>query len=289
MRLPLPMPMREAVGAIRRARPPMLSLGFMALLVIAAVFAPLIAPDSPRVGQLSSRMAPPVWLDGGSVDHLLGADQLGRDMFSRLLFGSRTSLGVAFLAVFFSGVIGTLIGMVAGYFGGRTDAILMRITDVALSIPLILLAIVLVAALGPSLQNVVIVIILLLWPYYARQVRGETLTLRTFDYVALARVAGCPDRVIIWRHILPNVMPTVLVIATLQAANVILLEAALGFLGVGIPPPSPAWGLMVGEGRIHLATAWWIAIWPGLAIFVTVMSMNIIGDWLRDWLDPKVQ
>lgn len=289
MRLPLSMPMREAVGAIRRARPPMLSLGFMTLLVVAAVFAPLIAPDSPRVGQLSSRMAPPVWLDGGSVDHLLGADQLGRDMVSRLLFGSRTSLGVAFLAVVFSGVIGTLIGMVAGYFGGRTDAILMRITDVALSIPLILLAIVLVAALGPSLQNVVIVIILLLWPYYARQVRGETLTLRTFDYVALARVAGCPDRVIIWRHILPNVMPTVLVIATLQAANVILLEAALGFLGVGIPPPSPAWGLMVGEGRIHLATAWWIAIWPGLAIFLTVMSMNIIGDWLRDWLDPKVQ
>ncbi|MEO0499550.1 MAG: ABC transporter permease [Pseudomonadota bacterium] len=289
MRLPLSMPMREAVGAIRRARPPMLSLGFMTLLVVAAVFAPLIAPDSPRVGQLSSRMAPPVWLDGGSVDHLLGADQLGRDMVSRLLFGSRTSLGVAFLAVVFSGVIGTLIGMVAGYFGGRTDAILMRITDVALSIPLILLAIVLVAALGPSLQNVVIVIILLLWPYYARQVRGETLTLRTFDYVALARVAGCPDRVIIWRHILPNVMPTVLVIATLQAANVILLEAALGFLGVGIPPPSPAWGLMVGEGRIHLATAWWIAIWPGLAIFLTVMCMNIIGDWLRDWLDPKVQ
>lgn len=277
---------RKASGMIR---PPVIPMIIIAVVIISALLGPFLTTKSPRVGSLANKLKPPMWMEGGDLNHPLGADQLGRDMLSRIIYGARISMVVAILAVCFAGTIGTLIGVISGYFGGPVDSFLMRITDIALSIPLILLAIVLVAAIGPSLNNMILVIVLLLWPYYARQVRGESLSLKNMDFVLLARVAGCSNIVIMWRHILPNVLPTVLILATLQAANVILLEAALSFLGVGIPPPTPAWGLMVGEGRVFLATAWWLSVWPGIAILLTVLSINLLGDWLRDWLDPKLR
>ena len=280
---------RISTTFINADKPPLVPIAILTIMVLAAIFAPLIAPDSPRIGSLSEKLLPPAWMEEGKISHLLGTDQQGRDVLSRLIYGARISLSVAALAVFFAGTIGTAIGVVSGYFGGRTDAILMRLTDITFSIPLILMAIVLVAALGPSFYNLTLVITILLWPYYARQVRAESLSLKKQDFVALARIAGCSNISIMLRHILPNTLPTILVLATLQAASVILLEAALSFLGVGIPPPTPAWGLMVGEGRLYIATAWWLSIWPGLAILLTVLSMNLLGDWLRDWLDPKLR
>ena len=253
------------------------------------VFAPLIAPYPPLQGSLGDKLLPPAWLAGGSWAHPLGTDLLGRDIVSRIFFGARTSLGVAAIAVLVSGTIGTTIGLISGYFGGALDAFLMRLTDVALSLPLMLVAIVLVAALGTSFANVVLVIVLLLWPRYARQIRGETLALRERDFVALARIANCSHFRIMWRHILPNVVPTLLVLVTLQAGYVVLLESTLSFLGAGIPPSTPAWGLMISEGRTVIETAWWVVEWPGLAIVALVLSGNLLGDWLRDRLDPTLR
>jgi len=267
---------------------PWLPAGILLLLCAVAVLAPLIAPYPPLSGSLGDKLLPPAWLAGGSWAHPLGTDLLGRDILSRLLYGARTSLGVATAAVLVSGTIGTTIGLVAGYFGGALDAFLMRVTDVALSLPLILVAIVLVAALGTSFTNVVLVIVLLLWPRYARQIRGETLALRERDFVALARVANCSHSRIMRRHILPNVVPTLLVLVTLQSGYVVLLESTLSFLGAGIPPSTPAWGLMISEGRNVIQTAWWVVVWPGLAIVALVLSGNVLGDWLRDRLDPTL-
>lgn len=268
---------------------PKIPIVILVMVFMTAIFAPLIAPHSPTVGSLPDRMMPPFWAKGGSLNYPMGTDSLGRDMLSRVIVGTRISLSIALLAVFFAGSIGTIVGLVSGYFGGPIDVFLMRMVDIALSIPLILLAIILAAALGVSFTNIIVVIVLLLWPYYARQVRGETLSIKERDFVLLARVANCSHTRIIWRHILPNVVPSLLVLATLQAAFVILVESSLSFLGVGIPPPAPAWGLMVGEGRVYLATAWWLSFWPGLAIFLTVLSMNLFGDWLRDRFDPKLR
>jgi len=270
-------------------RPPIIPVAILIIVVVAAIFAPLIASYPPKIGKLADKLMPPAWIDGGSITHPLGTDQLGRDILSRVIYGARISLLVAVLAIFFAGTIGTTIGVVSGYVGGYIDAFFMRLTDVAFSIPLMLLAIILVAAIGPSLNNLILVITLLLWPYYARQVRGETLSIKERDFIALARVAGLSNLHIMWRHIFPNVTPTVLVLATLHSAFVILLEASLSFLGVGIPPPTPAWGLMIGDGRMYLTTAWWIILWPGLAVILTVLSINLLGDWLRDWLDPKLR
>jgi peptide/nickel transport system permease protein len=232
---------------------------------------------------------PPAWVAGGSWTHPLGTDLLGRDILSRLIYGARTSFTVAALAVFFAGTVGTILGLISGYFGGLTDILLMRLTDIALSVPLILMAIILVAALGTSFTNVILVIVLLLWPRYARQVRGETLSIKERDFVALARIANCSHIRIIWRHIFPNVIPTLLVLVTLQAGYVVLLESTLSFLGVGIPPSTPAWGLMIAEGRTIIDSAWWVAMWPGLSILFMVLSGNLLGDWLRDRLDPTLK
>ena len=222
-------------------------------------------------------------------EHLLGTDAFGRDTFSRLIYGARISLVVSLLAVFFAGSVGTAVGLIAGYFGGWVDVLLMRVVDVGLSIPLILMAIILVSVLGPSITNVILVILLLLWPRYARQIRAETLSIKQQPFVDLARVAGCSPIRIMWVHIFPNVIPSLLVLATLQVGWVIIMESSLSFLGVGIPPPQPAWGVMVADGRGLIATAWWISLWPGLAILLTVLSFNLLGDWLRDRLDPKLR
>jgi peptide/nickel transport system permease protein len=261
----------------------------LAALVFTAVFAFYLAPQSPTEGDITQKLIPPVWMERGDWEHPLGTDRFGRDVLSRIIHGSRISLIVSILAIGVAGTIGTLLGLISGYRGGVTDAILMRVTDVGLSLPTILIAVVLVAVSEPSFGNVVLVIALLLWPRFARQVRGETLAIKEQDFVALAVVAGRSSTWIISRHIFPNVVPTLLVISTLQVGYVVLLEGTLSFLGVGVPPPSPAWGLMIADGRGFLATAWWISLFPGLAMVLTVLSVNLMGDWLRDHLDPKLR
>ena len=258
-------------------------------LVFAAVFAPLLAPQSPTEGDITTKLIPPIWMERGDPEHPLGTDRFGRDVLSRIIYGSRISLLVSLIAIGVAGTFGTMLGLISGYRGGITDVILMRLTDVGLSLPTILIAVVLVAVSEPSFRNVILVIALLLWPRFARQIRGETLAIKEQDFVALAVVAGRSSAWIISRHIFPNVIPTLLVISTLQVGYVILLEGTLSFLGVGVPPPNPAWGLMIADGRGFLATAWWITLFPGLAMLLTVLAVNLMGDWLRDHLDPKLR
>src|SRR3989454_11196199 len=261
----------------------------LAALVFTAVFPPYLAPHSPTDGDITQKSIPPVWMERGDREHPLGTDRFGRDVLSRIIWGSRISLLVSVIAIGVAGTVGTVLGVISGYRGGLTDAVLMRLTDVGLSLPTILIAVVLVAVSEPSLRNVILVIALLLWPRFARQMRGETLAIKEQDFVALAVVAGRSSAWIIRRHIFPNVVPTLLVISTLQVGYVILLEGSLSFLGVGVPPPSPAWGLMIADGRGFLATAWWITLFPGVAMLLTVLAVNLMGDWLRDHLDPKLR
>ena len=261
----------------------------LAALVLTAVLAAYLAPQSPTEGDITQKLIPPIWMERGDWEHPLGTDRFGRDVLSRIIYGSRISLLVSLIAIGVAGTFGTALGLISGYRGGLTDVILMRVTDIALSLPLILIAVVLVAVSEPSFRNVVLVIALLLWPRFARQIRGETLAIKEQDFVALAVVAGRSSAWIISRHIFPNVVPTLLVISTLQVGYVILLEGTLSFLGVGVPPPNPAWGLMIADGRGFLATAWWISLFPGLAMLSTVLAVNLMGDWLRDLLDPKLR
>ncbi|MET0851324.1 MAG: ABC transporter permease [Candidatus Rokuibacteriota bacterium] len=258
-------------------------------LVLTAAFADVLAPRSPTDGDITTKLIPPVWMERGTWEHPLGTDRFGRDVLSRIIYGSRISLAVSLIAIGVAGTFGTLLGLISGYRGGLTDALLMRLTDIGLSLPTILIAVVLVAVSEPSFRNVILVIALLLWPRFARQVRGETLGIKEQDFVALAVVAGRSSAWIIRRHIFPNVVPTLLVISTLQVGYVVLLEGTLSFLGVGVPPPNPAWGLMIADGRGFLATAWWITLFPGLAMLLTVLAVNLMGDWLRDHLDPKLR
>jgi len=259
------------------------------LLVIPAVFAYQIAPYDPLKGSLAKRLRPPVWQEGGSVDNLLGTDKLGRDILSRMIHGARVSLTVSMVAIFVGGILGTALGLISGYFGGRVDSLLMRLVDISLSLPTILLALVLVAAVGPSFGTVVIVLVVLLWARYARLVRGETLSIRERDFIARARVAGASHTRIMVKYIFPNVINSLVVLATLQVGYVILLESALSFLGAGLPRPMPAWGLMIADGRELIVTAWWVSMFPGVAIMLTVLALNLLGDWLRDHLDPKLR
>jgi peptide/nickel transport system permease protein len=259
------------------------------LLVIPAVFAPQIAPHDPLRGSLAKRLQPPVWQQGGSMTYPLGTDKLGRDMLSRIIYGARVSLMVSLVAIVVGGAIGTSLGLMSGYFGGRVDALLMRLVDISLSLPTILLALVLVAAVGPSFGTVITVLVVLLWARYARLVRGEALSIKERDFIARARVAGASHTRIMVRYIFPNVFNSLIVLATLQVGYVILLESALSFLGAGLPRPTPAWGLMVADGRELIVTAWWVSMFPGLAIMLTVLSLNLLGDWLRDHFDPKLR
>jgi peptide/nickel transport system permease protein len=258
-------------------------------LVLTAGLAPVLAPHDPVEADITQKLIPPMWMERGSSDHPLGTDRFGRDVLSRIIYGSRISLLVSIIAIGVAGTVGTTLGLISGYRGGWTDTILMRLTDIGLSLPTILIAVVLVAVSEPSFRNVILVISLLLWPRFARQMRGETLGIKEQDFVALAVVAGRSSSWIIRKHIFPNVVPTLLVISTLQVGYVILLEGTLSFLGVGVPPPAPAWGLMIADGRGFLATAWWITLFPGLAMLLTVLAVNLMGDWLRDHLDPKLR
>lgn len=264
-------------------------LTIIVILVLTALFAPLLAPYEPTAGSLRDRLAPPFWQEGGSMAHLLGTDKLGRDTLSRLIYGARTSLTVAVIAILVSGSFGSILGIVAGYLSGWGDIIIMRIVDVAFSFPAILLAMVFAVVFGASFFNIIVVISLILWAEYARMARGETLKVKEMDYVALAQVAGVSKAKIMFRHILPNVATALIVLATLQVGIVIILESALSFLGVGIPPPTPDWGTMIAEGRSYVATAWWLSMVPGMAIVVTVLSFNLLGDALTELLNPTRQ
>lgn len=281
-------PLRRGMAFARRF--PLLSLAVMLfVLVIPALFADYVAPHEPTKGNVLERLQPPAWLDGGSWKHPLGTDKLGRDMLSRIIYGARISLTIAAISIVCGGIVGTTLGLLAGYFGGLWDHIIMRLVDIKISIPSILLALILAAALGPSYFTVIIVVALTLWTRYARLVRGEVLSLRSQDFISRAKVAGASTTRIILRHLLPNVVNTIIVLATLEVGVVIILEASLSFLGAGIPPPNPAWGLMVADGRALVINAWWLSFFPGLAILLTVLSMNLLGDWLRDRLDPKLR
>ncbi len=224
---------------------------------------------------------------GGTWANLLGTDDLGRDILSRIIYGSRISIVVAAIAIFIAGTIGTTLGISAGYFGTWIDALVMRAVDVSLSIPIILLALVLVSALGASFATVIVVLVLLLWAHYARMARGVTLSVRSADFISRARVSGCSNLRIMFKHIFPNVFNSLVVLATLQVGFVIVIESTLSFLGAGIPRPNPAWGLMVADGRALIVSHWWVSFFPGLAILLVVLSMNLMGDWLRDKLDPR--
>ena len=260
------------------------------VLAVTAVFAPLLTSHDPlRAENYDDNEVPPFWYEDGSTKYILGTDYLGRDVLTRMIHGTRISLLVAFAVLGIGGIIGTAIGLVSGYFGGTVDEIIMRFVDLTLAVPFILVALVFGIVLDVSLNTVVILLVMFFWNGFARQVRAETLQLKTTDYVALAKVAGSSAIRIMYTHILPGVFSTVIVIATLTVGVVILVESILSFLGVGVPAPTPTWGAMIADGRNYLATGWWMAFFPGLAILFTVLAFNFLGDWLRDTLDPRLR
>jgi peptide/nickel transport system permease protein len=258
------------------------------LLVVSAIFASQLAPYDPLHTSLTERLKPPAFA-GGTEAHLLGTDKLGRDVLSRIIFGSRVSLSVSLVVILITASIGTALGILGGYLGGWVDGLLMRITDISLAFPGILIALLLAVTLGPSLTTVVLAISLLGWAPYARLIRGEVLKLRTADFVSQARIMGCSPLRIMVTHIFPNIVNPLLILATLSVGLIILLESTLSFLGAGIPPPIATWGSMVSDGRGLIDTAWWISFFPGLAIGLVVLAGNFLGDWLRDRLDPRLR
>ncbi|MGH7397927.1 MAG: nickel transporter permease [Candidatus Rokuibacteriota bacterium] len=272
-----------------RRRTALFGMVVVAAALLAAVFAPLVAPFDPLEQDIGQRLQEPGWQDEQGRVHPLGTDHLGRDILSRIVFGSRIALVVGLAAVMISGVIGMLIGLVAGYFGGRLDDILMRLADIQLAFPFILLAIAVIGVLGPSLRNIIIVIGVSSWVVYARVVRGEVLSIREREYVHAAVALGSRHWRVLVSHVLPNTFTPWLVVATLDMARVIVIESALSFLGLGVQPPTPTWGGMLADGRVYLSTAWWLATFPGLAILVTVLGINLLGDGLRDTLDPRLK
>jgi len=266
--------------------PVLILVGF----ALVAVYANMLAPHDPEVGKLAARFRPPSWQAGGTTGYLLGTDHLGRDVLSRLIFGARVSIVVGFTAVIVAGAIGTALGILSGYLGGWVDQVIMRITDTWLALPALTFAIFLAAIVGPSEMNIVIILGAVYWTRYARVIRGEVLSLKERDFVRLAIVAGLSKWKIMARHILPNVTNTAIVLGTLMLGVVIVTEAALSFLGVGVPPPKPAWGLLLADGKRGMMVGyWWLTVLPGTCIMLMVLSANLLGDWLRVKLDPQLR
>jgi peptide/nickel transport system permease protein len=261
----------------------------IAAVLICAIFSPLIAPRDPYTQSLETRLAPPVWEKGGQKGHLLGTDHLGRDVLSRLIYGSRVSVIVGFSAIFISGTIGVLLGLIAGYFSRFAGAVIMRIVDMFLSIPYVLMAIAVIAAIGTGLFNLILVLALTRWAHYARIMNATVIKIKEEEYIEAAHARGNSSLRIMIRQILPNAVPPILVLATLELAFMIIMEATLSFLGLGVQPPTPTWGLMSSEGREYITVAWWIITFSGLAIVFTVLGANLLGDWLRDILDPRLK
>jgi peptide/nickel transport system permease protein len=272
-----------------RRRTALFGLVVFAAVALAALLAPVLSPFDPLAQDISQRLKPPGWTapDGGT--HWLGTDHLGRDILGRILYGARIALVVGLAAVAIAGMLGLAIGLVSGYFGGRVDDLFMRLADIQLAFPFILLALAVIGVLGPSLHNIIVVVGVSGWVVYARIVRGEVLSLREREFVLAARAVGSPPARVILRHLVPNAFTPWLVIATLDMARVIIVESALSFLGLGVPPPTPTWGGMLADGRVYMSTAWWLATFPGLAILVTVLGINLLGDGLRDTLDPRLK
>jgi peptide/nickel transport system permease protein len=278
------------LAAFRTDGFPVIPMSILGALLFVAIFANVLAPHDPEVGSLGDRFRPPVWQQGGTEKFLLGSDHLGRDVLSRLIFGARVSIVVGFTAVLVAGVLGTGLGILSGYLGGWVDQVIMRITDTWLALPALTFAIFLAAVVGPSEMNIVIILGAVYWTRYARVIRGEVLSLKERDFVRLAIVAGCSKRTIMKRHILPNVLNSAIVLGTLMLGVVVVTEAALSFLGVGVPPPKPAWGLMLADGKKGMmAGYWWLTVLPGCCIMFMVLSANLLGDWLRVKLDPQLR
>lgn len=261
----------------------LLGMVIIVLLVLTGIFGPSLAPYDPTAIVPLDRLQPP------SLEHFLGTDELGRDVFSRIIIGARISLEIGISIVFLSALIGTAIGLVSGYFGGMVDHVLMRLTDIFISLPTLILAIAMTAALGPSLPNAVLAMVIVWWPIYARLVRGEVLAVKRRDFIKAMKVVGAnPARIIIC-HVLPNTIDTVVVRASIDFGNAVMFCASLSFIGLGAQPPTPEWGAMVTSGRDYLRDAWWLVTFSGLAIFVTVMGFNLLGDGIRDFLDPRIK
>lgn len=255
--------------------------------MIVGIFGTSFAPHDPNEAHFEVALRPPFWQEKGEVTNPLGTDHLGRDTLSRLLCGASISLQVGILVVAFAGLVGTMVALLSGYLGGWVDTLLMRFTDIMMSLPYLIIAIVLAAVLGPSKNNIIMILSITGWASYARVLRGEVLRIKQGEFISLAVIAGCSKKRIMFRHVFPNMVNTLVILATLQLGVVIIAEASLSFLGVGVPPPNPAWGSMIAEGRAYMSTAWWLCTWPGLAILLVVLSCNLFGDWLRVRLDPK--
>ena len=259
------------------------------VLIVCAVFSPWIAPHNPVEQNLLKPLKPPFFQEGGSLSNPLGTDNLGRDILSRIIYGARISVIVGFVGVLFSGMVGTFLGIVAGYFGGKIDAMIMRLTDIMLSLPYIIIAIAIIGAIGPSLTNIIVVLVITRWVGFTRISRFEAMSLSKSEFIEMAVISGCRWWRILSVHILPNVLNSVVVLGTLEIGWMIISEAAFSFLGLGVQPPTPSWGGMLADGRTYLSFAWWIATFPGIAIVITVLAGNLLGDWLRDELDPRHQ
>ena len=273
----------------RRHRAAMSGMIVLAAVLAAAMLAPVLAPADPLRNDLLERLTPPMWSAGGSALHPLGTDTLGRDVLSRLLYGARVSFLIGLATVLVSGVVGVALGVLGGFYGGWLDDVFMRAGDVQLAFPVLLLGVALLSVLGPGLGNLILVLALSSWITYARIVRGETLSLKHREFVEAARALGALDGRLIWRHVLPNVWAPIAVVATFSVARTIIAEASLSFLGLGVPAPAPSWGAMLDEGRNYITTGWWLALFPGTAILLVVLVINLVGDWLRDALDPRVE
>ena len=280
-----PQPQLSWRQRIAEKRLPWLPIAVLAMLLICAAFAHWLAPHDPTsLNVINSKLAP-----FEDMAHPLGTDVLGRDMLSRLVYGARTTVQISVIALALGSVIGTVVGLVSGYWGGWADALLMRITDAALGFPTILLALVVVVIMNPGPMAIILAVLLTVWARFARMVRGDVLTVKGYDFVTLARITGVKAPVILWRHIFPNVANTLMVITSLMVGQIILLEAALSYLGLGLSPGAPAWGIMVAEGQEVILDVWWLSLFPGVAITVVVLAFNFFGDWLRDYLDPKLR
>ncbi len=279
---------RKVLRKLVRDKGAVFGLSMVLMVVVSGIFAPILSPHDPIFQEVENRLLPPMGQEGAKAEYLLGTDHLGRDIVSRLIYGARISLVVSISAVAFSAILGTIIGLLSGFYGGKVDHFFMRIADVQLAFPFILLAIAIIAVLGPNLQNIIIVMGITGWVIYARVIRGEVLSLREKEYITAVRALGGSNARIIFKHLLPNVIPPCIVIITLEMARMIIMEAALSFLGLGIQPPTPTWGGMLADGRVYLATSWWLATFPGLVIMLVVLGINLLGNWLRDILDPRL-
>ena len=280
---------RQAYRGFQRRKPPRIALAVLTFMILLGAFGPILAPKDPHSGLLADSLIPPIWMDGGTFEFPLGADFFGRDVFSRLLDGARVTIVTAVIAFAGSAAIGVTVGLVAGFFGGWVDAVVMRFVDFMLAMPGLLLALVFIAAIEPSIRTVILAVMISGWVGYARYVRGDVLAQREREYITAAIAVGCRAPRIMFRHLLPNVLATIMVIATLQTGGIILLVASLSFLGVGIPKPTAAWGVMISDGRGWLLTGWWIAVVPGVAISLLIVSLNLVGDWMRDTFDPRLR